>query len=64
MTGAFPSLIESAEFSRRAVTLGFGAAFALASGSVRAAKGLSGFHDVRVTRPKPSTPWNVIVADK
>jgi polygalacturonase len=47
MTGAFPSLIESAEFSRRAVTLGFGAAFALAAGSARAAGGLSGFHDVR-----------------
>ena len=31
---------------------------------VMAAISSAGFHDVRVTRPKPSTPWNVIVADK
>lgn len=41
------SVIERANFSRRALTLGFGAAFAMASVPVRAAGSLSGFHDVR-----------------
>nr|WP_314466818.1 glycosyl hydrolase family 28-related protein [uncultured Novosphingobium sp.] len=40
-------VIERAEFSRRAVTLGFGAAFAMSAVPVRAAGALSGFHDVR-----------------
>lgn len=40
-------VIERAEFSRRAVALGFGAAFAMAAGSVRAAGALTGFHNVR-----------------
>ncbi|WP_298394530.1 glycoside hydrolase family 28 protein [Sphingobium sp.] len=43
MTG----VIERASFSRRAMTLGLGAAFALASAPVRATGSLSGFHNVR-----------------
>ncbi|WP_336969212.1 glycoside hydrolase family 28 protein [Sphingobium aromaticiconvertens] len=40
-------LIDRALFGRRAVTLGLGAAFALAARPVRAAGSLTGFHDVR-----------------
>jgi polygalacturonase len=40
-------VIERAEFSRRAITLGMGAAFAMSAAPVRAAGSLSGFHDVR-----------------
>ncbi len=40
-------MIERAEFSRRAMTMGLGAAFALASAPVRAAGSLRGFHNVR-----------------
>lgn len=40
-------VIERANFSRRAMTIGLGAAFAMASVPVRAAGSLSGFHDVR-----------------
>jgi polygalacturonase len=40
-------LTARAEFSRRAVTLGLGAAFAASPGLVRAAGALTGFHDVR-----------------
>lgn len=40
-------VIERAVFSRRVMTLGLGAAFAMASAPVRATGALSGFHDVR-----------------
>ncbi|WP_311270411.1 glycosyl hydrolase family 28-related protein [Sphingobium sp. WCS2017Hpa-17] len=40
-------VIERANFSRRAMTLGLGAAFTMASAPVRAAGSLRGFHDVR-----------------
>ena len=40
-------LLERAAFSRRAVTLGFGAAFALAPSALGATGSLTGFHDVR-----------------
>ena len=40
-------ILARAEFSRRAVTLGFGAALAMSPGIVRAAGSLTGFHDVR-----------------
>jgi hypothetical protein len=45
--GASPLLLANAEFGRRAFTLGFGAAFALAAMPVRAAGALRTFHDVR-----------------
>lgn len=40
-------ILARAEFSRRAVTLGFGAALAMSPGIVRAAGSLTGFHDIR-----------------
>ncbi|MFC3443070.1 glycoside hydrolase family 28 protein [Sphingobium rhizovicinum] len=40
-------VIERASFSRRAMTLGLGAAFAMASAPVRATGSLSGFYNVR-----------------
>ncbi|MDP5278943.1 glycosyl hydrolase family 28-related protein [Sphingomonas sp. DG1-23] len=45
--GASPLLLANAEFGRRAVTLGLGAAFAAAALPVRASGTLRGFHDVR-----------------
>ncbi|WP_420145461.1 rhamnogalacturonidase [Sphingobium sp.] len=41
------AIIERATFSRRAVGLGLGAAFAMAAAPVRATGSLTGFHDVR-----------------
>lgn len=41
------SVIDRAMFSRRAMTLGLGAAFALAASPVRATGSLGGFHNVR-----------------
>lgn len=45
--GASPLLLANAEFGRRAVTLGLGAAFAAAALPVRASGTLRTFHDVR-----------------
>lgn len=45
--GASPLLLANAEFGRRAVTLGLGAAFAAAALPVRASGTLRNFHDVR-----------------
>ena len=45
--GASPLLLANAEFGRRAVTLGLGAAFAAAALPVRASGTFRTFHDVR-----------------
>lgn len=45
--GASPLLLLNAEFGRRAVTVGLGAAFAAAALPVRASGALHSFHDVR-----------------
>lgn len=45
--GASPLLLANAEFGRRAVTLGLGAAFAATALPVRASATLRSFHDVR-----------------